>query len=122
MLSFLRNCWRASGKFKFGVIVLTFFIVLAIAAPLLYRPIIGNISPARPGVFPRWLPPSPEHPLGTDGHGRDLLTDYLAGLRTTLYIGFLAGVIASGVGIMVGFLSAYKGGGWTQSYSRSPTC
>lgn len=114
MLSFLRNCWRASGKFKFGVIVLTFFIVLAIAAPLLYRPIIGNISPARPGVFPRWLPPSPEHPLGTDGHGRDLLTDYLAGLRTTLYIGFLAGVIASGVGIMVGFLSAYKGG-WVDS-------
>jgi len=58
----------------------------------------------------RWLPMTAEHPLGTDGHGRDLLTDYLAGLRTTLYIGFLAGMIASSVGILVGFLSAYKGG------------
>ena len=53
-------------------------------------------------------------PLGTDGHGRDLLTDYLAGLRTTLYIGFLAGVVATTVGILVGFFSAYKGG-WIDS-------
>ena len=114
MLSFLKSCWRTSGKFKFGVIVLGFFVVLALVAPLIYRPIIGDVSPARPGEFSRWLPPSPQNPLGSDGHGRDLLTDYLAGLRTTLFIGFLAGVIASSVGIIVGFLSAYEGG-WLDS-------
>jgi peptide/nickel transport system permease protein len=114
MFSFLKSCWRTSGKFKFGVIVLTFFVVLALIAPLIYRPIIGDISPARPGEFARWVPPNPNNPLGSDGHGRDLLTDYLAGLRTTLYIGFLAGIIASSVGIMVGFLSAYRGG-WVDS-------
>lgn len=114
MLSFLGNCWRTSGKFKFGVIVLAFFVVAALIAPLIYRPIIGDESPARPGGFARWLPRSAQNPLGTDGHGRDLLTDYLAGLRTTLFIGFLAGIIASSVGIMVGFLSAYKGG-WIDS-------
>ncbi len=96
------------------MIVLTFFIVAALIAPLIYRPIIGDESPARPGGFARWVPPNPKNPLGTDGHGRDLLTDYLAGLRTTLFIGFLAGIIASAVGIMVGFLSAYKGG-WIDS-------
>ncbi len=114
MLSFLGSCWRTSGKFKFGVLLLAIFLFLAVAGPLFYRPIIGKISPARPGAFGRWLPPSSKHPLGTDGHGRDLLTDYLAGLRTTLYIGFLAGIIASSVGILVGFLSAYKGG-WVDS-------
>ncbi len=96
------------------MIVLAFFVLTALGAPLIYRPIIGDLSPARPGVFMRWLPMSREHPLGTDGHGRDLLTDYLAGLRTTLYIGFLAGIIASSVGILVGFISAYKGG-WVDS-------
>ena len=110
MLSFLRSCWRTSGKFKFGVLVLAFFVVLALVAPLIYGPIIGNVSPARPGAFGRWIPAGPGHPLGTDGHGRDLLTDFLAGLRTTLFIGFLAGLVASTVGIMVGFLSAYEGG------------
>ena len=114
MLSFLGSCWRTSGKFKFGVIVLAFFVILAIVAPLIYRPIIGDISPARPGQWARWMPPGPDHPLGTDGHGRDLLTDYLAGLRTTLYIGFLAGIIATTVGILVGFFSAYQGG-WVDS-------
>jgi peptide/nickel transport system permease protein len=114
MLSFLRSCWRTSGKFKFGVIVLAFFVLVSLLAPLIYRPFIGDVSPARPGVFRRWVEPGPEHPLGTDGHGRDLLADYLAGLRTTLYIGFLAGAVATSVGILVGFLSAYRGG-WIDS-------
>ncbi len=114
MLSFLKSCWRTSGKFRFGVIVLAFLVVLAIAAPLIYRPIVGDVNPARPGAFARWMPPSSDHPLGTDGHGRDLLTDYLAGLRTTLQIGFLAGAVASAVGIIIGFFSAYKGG-WVDS-------
>lgn len=110
MLRFLGSCWRTSGKFKFGVIVLTLFVLTALIAPLIYRPIIGTNSPSRPGVFRRWQPPSPANPLGTDGHGRDLLTDYLAGLRTTLFIGFLAGIVGTGVGVFVGFVSGYKGG------------
>ena len=51
-----------------------------------------------------------DHPLGTDGHGRDTLTDFLAGLQTTLFIGFLAGFLATIVGVVVGFISGYKGG------------
>lgn len=114
MLNFLGSCWRTSGKFKVGTVILALFILTSLIAPWIYRPIIGDENPSRPGAFGRWLPPGPGNPLGTDGHGRDLLTDYLAGLRTTLYIGFLAGVIASTVGILVGFLSAYKGG-WLDS-------
>jgi len=114
MLSILGSCWRTSGKFKFGVIVLALFVLIALTAPLIYRPIIGDDSPARPGAFRRWEPPSSAHPMGTEGHGRDLLTDYLAGLRMTLFIGFLAGVIGTSVGISVGFFSGYKGG-WLDS-------
>jgi peptide/nickel transport system permease protein len=114
MLSFLGSCWRTSGKFKFGVIVLAVFVLLALSAPLIYRPIIGDASPARPGTFSRWVPPGGKHPMGTDGHGRDLLSSYVAGLRTTLYIGFLAGVLATAVGVSVGFFSGYKGG-WVDS-------
>ncbi len=111
MWNLMKNCWRTSGKFRFGAVVLVVLVGLALVAPVIYRPIIGNRSPARPGQFQRWLPPSGTHPMGTDGHGRDLLTNYLAGLRTTLYIGFLAGVISTTVGVSVGFYSGYKGGG-----------
>jgi peptide/nickel transport system permease protein len=109
-MSFLKSCWRTSGKFRFGVVVLSIIILVALSAPLIYRPFIGDVSPARPGSFRRWEDPSAEHPLGTDGHGRDLLADYLAGLRATLEIGFLAGLLATSVGIFVGFLAGYKGG------------
>lgn len=109
-MRFLTNTWKSSGKFRFGVIVLGILVFIAFIAPLIYQPIIGNVSPARPGVFPRWLPASAQHPLGTDGHGRDTLTDFLAGLQTTLLIGFLAGFLATLVGVIVGFISGYKGG------------
>jgi peptide/nickel transport system permease protein len=110
VLSLFGSCWRTSGKFRFGVSVLAFFVLLALVASLIYRPFIGDESPARPGQFARWIPSGPEHPLGTDGHGRDLLADYLSGLRMTLIIGFLAGAIGTSVGIAVGFFSGYIGG------------
>jgi peptide/nickel transport system permease protein len=110
MITFVKNCWRSNGKFRFGVVLLSAIILLALNAPLLYHPIIGKESPARPGMFRRWEPISAAHPLGTDGHGRDLFTDYVAGLRTTLYIGFLAGGLSTLVGVGVGFFSGYKGG------------
>ncbi len=109
-MRFLINCWKGSGKFKFGVIVMGLLIFIALIAPLIYGPILKGNSPARPGTFPFWLPPSPQHPLGTDGHGRDLLTDYLAGLGTSLQIGFISGLVATFLGIIVGFTTGYKGG------------
>ncbi len=113
-MRFLIQSWKGSAKFRFGAIVMSALIFIALISPLIYRPIIGSASPARPGIFPRWLPASGEHPMGTDGHGRDILTDFLSGLQTTLLIGFLAGFAATSVGVIVGFIAGYKGG-WTDT-------
>ncbi len=110
MLKFLASCWRGSGKFKIGVIILGVLVFIALIAPLIYGPIVKGKSPALPGQFPTWMPRSAAHPLGTDGHGRDLLTDYLAGLGTSLEIGFISGLVATFLGIIVGFTTGYKGG------------
>lgn len=110
MLRLLLNCWKASGKFKLGVLLLAALVLVALGGPLVYRPIIGDVSPARPGQFVPWLPPSAQNPLGTDGHGRDLLTNFLAGLRYSLEIGFVGGTLATLVGIICGFVAGYKGG------------
>lgn len=48
--------------------------------------------------------------MGTEGLGRDLLADYLAGLGTSLTIGFISGALATFLGITVGFFTGYKGG------------
>ena len=110
MLKFLTNCWRGSGKFRFGVITLGILVFIALIAPLIYGPILNGVSPALPGQFRTWEPRSAAHPLGTDGHGRDILADFLAGLGTSLQIGFISGLVATFLGIIVGFTTGYKGG------------
>jgi peptide/nickel transport system permease protein len=48
--------------------------------------------------------------LGSDGVGRDLLSGILYGLRISLAVGALSGVIAASIGMSVGLIAAYAGG------------
>ncbi len=54
--------------------------------------------------------PSLEYPLGTDRLGRDILSAMIAGTPLTLRIGLIAGAVGVGVGMVLGFVSAYYGG------------
>jgi peptide/nickel transport system permease protein len=55
-------------------------------------------------------PPSAEHWLGTDNFGRDVFSRIIYGARTALSIGFLASILGSTLGAIVGVASAYFGG------------
>ncbi len=48
--------------------------------------------------------------LGTDGQGRDILSAIFYGLRTSLIVGVLSGVLALLLGVGVGLIAAYRGG------------
>lgn len=48
--------------------------------------------------------------LGTDTQGRDMLSAMLYGLRTSLAVGMIAGVMALLVGTAAGLIAAYAGG------------
>jgi peptide/nickel transport system permease protein len=48
--------------------------------------------------------------LGSDGVGRDLLSGILYGLRISLMVGALSGIIAATIGMSVGLIAAYAGG------------
>jgi peptide/nickel transport system permease protein len=52
----------------------------------------------------------PDHPLGTDSKGRDMLAMLIAGARISLLVGLLATGIAIFLGTFIGVLSAYLGG------------
>jgi peptide/nickel transport system permease protein len=54
--------------------------------------------------------PSAEHWLGTDAHGRDVLTRIIYGSRTALMVGLGASLLGATFGSLIGVASAYFGG------------
>lgn len=52
------------------------------------------------------LPPSPEHPFGTDALGRDLFFRTLKGLSVSMTVGILASVISAVIALFVGIAAA----------------
>lgn len=58
------------------------------------------------------LPPSLEHPFGTDLTGRDVLSRVIYGARISLAVGLLATSISTVIGLIMGALAAYYGGIW----------
>ncbi|MHB8085581.1 MAG: ABC transporter permease [Dehalococcoidia bacterium] len=55
-------------------------------------------------------PGMPDHPLGTDSKGRDMLAMLISGSRISLLVGLIATGIAIFLGTFLGVLSAYLGG------------
>ncbi|MEM1522030.1 MAG: ABC transporter permease [Thermofilaceae archaeon] len=97
-------------KLKVGVAIFTTIIVLAIIEPYVNRLRLGNRSPDEIGLGGSYEPPSPRFPLGTCPWGRDIFGMLLLGTRLTLVIGLLSGIVATAIAVLLGFISAYKGG------------
>ena len=85
----------------------------------LFAPWISPTAPydlATVDVMDSRLPPASESFtgvtfwLGTDGAGRDLLSAIFYGLRTSLSVGVMSGLIAMVIGCCFGLIAAYFGG------------
>jgi peptide/nickel transport system permease protein len=89
-----------------GGAILLVFATLAIAPDLFVGP-LENVVTATGG---RFEPPSPEHILGTDRQGRDMLNLTVHGTRVSMVIGLLATAITVLIGALVGIVSGFIGG------------
>ena len=96
-----------------------FAVLIGIVFIALFAPWISPTDPydlATVDVMDARLPPGAQgwtgvtYWLGTDGAGRDLLSAIIYGLRTSLGVGVMSGVIALIIGACVGLASAYFGG------------
>jgi peptide/nickel transport system permease protein len=103
-----------SPAFLVGSCLLLLTLALAFVAPLFYHVDIHN----RVGL--PYTPPSRAHWLGTDHMGLDMVSLLVAGLRASLFVGFLAGTIATALGTLVGVYGGYKGS-WIDSILTAVT-
>jgi peptide/nickel transport system permease protein len=100
--------WRHFRRHRLalaGMLVLAILIVGVTIVPPLTR-----YDPGATRILDRYLPPSLEHPMGTDGLGRDMLARAMDGGRISLLIGLLAMVLAVTIGTLGGSLAGFYGG------------
>jgi len=98
--------WRELRKSKLaiaGFIIIVFMVVVAVLAP-----VIAPYSPKE--HLTARIPPSLNHPFGTDGSGRDMLSLVMHGARISLYVGLAAVLIETIIGVAIGMTAGYFGG------------
>lgn len=106
--SFVRDVvWQRFRRNRMALvgagIVLVMFLMAAAAS-------FTRIDPSAIDVSKSLLPPSWEHPLGTDDLGREVLVRMLYGARISLLVGFVAVGISTLIGVVCGALAGYYGG------------
>lgn len=98
-----------STKVRVGLVIFGFFVLVAVVGPTVVTHVFG-LSATELDVDHLREAPSSAHWFGTDKNGRDLLARLVVGTRTSLQIGLLAGLIATGLATLLGIAGAYLGG------------
>ena len=110
-LSFLgRLLWRDRTGF-IGLIIFISVVLTSVFADSLtkYEPLDQDLGASK--MPPIWEKGgSPDHPLGTDNLGRDMLSRLIYGARVSLGVSFFGALIAAVIGVFLGATAAYVGG------------
>ncbi len=101
---FVRRLLRRRSA-VFGGVVVLMFVAVAVLAPYLapYDPLATDWSAVR-------KPPSPEHWMGTDEIGRDVMSRVIWGARASLLAGVISVWIAMLLGVPLGVIAGYYRG------------
>jgi len=124
----LRALWRFMITKKVGAVSLVICVIilgLGVLGPYVtpydkdqvffkdnpnYDPESFEKDALQPTTLQRLENPSPDHPLGTDDLGRDLLTRVLFGAQRSMQFGFGAAFLSTLFGALIGVISGYFGG------------
>lgn len=96
-----------------GLVVLFVLLVVAIFADLMAPYGVNELDVAN-----RLAPPGAEHWFGTDELGRDVFSRVIIASRVSLQVGFIAVGIALAVGVPIGLIAGYYGGGVDSTLMR----
>src|SRR5438270_11317419 len=103
------DAWRQFRRHRLamaGTVVIALLVALTVLGPALWRTPIDTIDFAASKAAP-----SLKHPVGTNDLGQDLLARIIWGGRISLSVGPAASLVAITMGVVVGALAGYFGGG-----------
>ena len=100
-----RRPWYSTPSILVGIAALGLMLLLSFFLPVM----VGH-TPFEMDNTARLQGPSPQHWLGTDQFGRDVLSRTMYGTRISLLTGIVAVLTASLPGLWLGLLAGYYGG------------
>jgi peptide/nickel transport system permease protein len=110
-----RGHWkRLPTKAKVGAVLLGFFALVAIVGPFFapFSPTYSNPSPSL-----SLHPPNGTYLLGTTQSGQDVFSQLLIGIRLTMELGLIVGLVATALSVIVGVSAAFLAGVWDELLS-----
>ncbi|QDY70983.1 ABC transporter permease [Qingshengfaniella alkalisoli] len=101
--------FRSHRSAMLGGILVSFFVLIALLAPILPIP-----DPAATDWGAVRKAPTAAHPMGTDEIGRDVMARLIWGAQASLLAGVVSVLIAVFVGVPLGIIAGYFGG-WSDA-------
>jgi len=107
-----RSLWRdayrrliANRLARVGMVVTIFFLLMAVFVPIIFPYDARTDS----DLMNQLLPPSLEHPMGTDEQGRDVMNRIAQGARASLGVGVSSVLVAVIIGALLGLVAGFIG-------------
>lgn len=110
---YIRYFLKQNKLFVLGAVMFAIVVLCATFAPF-----IAPYDPSAINFSHKLRAPGLEHLMGTDALGRDIFSRIVYGARTSLVIGVTVLALSMAIGIPIGLISGYFGGGVDTSLMR----
>jgi peptide/nickel transport system permease protein len=111
-------------KLLAGLAMVLAVVLLGVVGPWFWDVTLARVASSPLNLPPVWIhnpafpPASPAHPLGTESSGRDILAAVMTGAPRSLTVGLIAAGIGLLVGAALGFTAGFLGG-WVDNLIRT---
>ena len=96
--------------FRRKIVIVGFVLVIIVLFTGLFADQIAPYDANEQNLYNTLAEPSPEHILGTDALGRDLLSRIIQGTRIALLVGVFTVLISASIGTLIGLIAGFAQG------------
>ena len=122
------NRWDSpwlNAKFLSGLAMVLTVLLMGLVGTRFWSERLALVASSPINLPPAWIAPGPQfgapeagHPLGTESNGRDILAIIITGAPRSFQVGLIAAGLGMLIGILFGFTASFLGG-WVDNVIRT---
>jgi peptide/nickel transport system permease protein len=104
MIKVIRDLFRFDWRFRIAFVFLFIIVVMS------FLSLVSPYDMSKTFQVGMDLPPSFQHPFGTNSRGQDIFWWMTSAIRNSLFLGVLTALVSRVIAILVGLTAGYRGG------------